>query len=165
MKYYLAYGSNLSVEQMSVRCPDAIYVGKAYIKNHRLALRGHGGPAYFTIEPFEGSVVEALVWKVNKEHEKALDRYEGYPNFYIKENMKVEVRNLMDNSPIKEVTAFVYVMRDFFLLGIPTDTYFTICTNSAERFGIPVGGMREAYIRSLQAQNALDEGTEGCEAI
>ena len=28
-KYYIAYGSNLSVEQMAVRCPDARVVGNA----------------------------------------------------------------------------------------------------------------------------------------
>lgn len=30
-KYYLAYGSNLSVAQMAQRCPDAVYVGTAVL--------------------------------------------------------------------------------------------------------------------------------------
>ena len=33
MKYYLAYGSNLSVGQMLDRCPDAIYVGTSEIRD------------------------------------------------------------------------------------------------------------------------------------
>ena len=31
-KFYLAYGSNLNVEQMQFRCPDARIVGTAEIK-------------------------------------------------------------------------------------------------------------------------------------
>ena len=36
-KYYLAYGSNLNLEQMSRRCPTARVVGKAQLENYRLA--------------------------------------------------------------------------------------------------------------------------------
>lgn len=35
-KYYLAYGSNLSMAQMAQRCPDAVYVGTAELKDYRL---------------------------------------------------------------------------------------------------------------------------------
>ena len=35
-KYYLAYGSNLNIRQMSHRCPSAIPVGTAIIKDYRL---------------------------------------------------------------------------------------------------------------------------------
>lgn len=30
-KYYIAYGSNLSVEQMAYRCPDAKIAGQAVL--------------------------------------------------------------------------------------------------------------------------------------
>ena len=41
-KLYIAYGSNLSVEQMAVRCPDAEIMGKAVLKDW--TLRFGAGP-------------------------------------------------------------------------------------------------------------------------
>ena len=32
-RYYIAYGSNLSVEQMAIRCPDAKIAGMAALKD------------------------------------------------------------------------------------------------------------------------------------
>ena len=65
-QYYLAYGSNLSVEQMATRCPDAIYVGTAEIKDYRLLFKRGGSGTYLTVEPEEGSTVPVLVciWNV-----------------------------------------------------------------------------------------------------
>lgn len=39
-KYYIAYGSNLSVEQMAQRCPDARIVGQAVLEDWELAFHG-----------------------------------------------------------------------------------------------------------------------------
>ena len=75
-KYYLAYGSNLSVEQMNVRTPDAI-VGTGLLFGWRLLFR-----QFDTIEKFEGFSVPVLVWKISSQDEKSLDRYEGYSKFY-----------------------------------------------------------------------------------
>ena len=38
MKYYIAYGSNLSVRQMAVRCSDAKVVGKAILPDWKLGM-------------------------------------------------------------------------------------------------------------------------------
>ena len=46
MKYYIAYGSNLSVRQMAVRCPEARVAGKAVLKDWKLVIKLHA-----TIEP------------------------------------------------------------------------------------------------------------------
>ena len=49
MKYYLAYGSNLSVRQMLHRCPDAVYVGTAEIPDYQLLFKGSKTGNYLTI--------------------------------------------------------------------------------------------------------------------
>ena len=49
-KYYLAYGSNLSIAQMVQRCPYAVYVGKATIPNYKLLFKGSKSGSYHTIE-------------------------------------------------------------------------------------------------------------------
>ena len=49
-KYYLAYGSNLNVRQMALRCPTAKPVGTAVIKDYELLFKGSktgaGGKGY-----------------------------------------------------------------------------------------------------------------------
>ena len=39
-KYYIAYGSNLNLEQMARRCPTAKMIGSTTLKNYRLMFRG-----------------------------------------------------------------------------------------------------------------------------
>ena len=56
-KYYIAYGSNLNVQQMKFRCPGAKVVGKSVIKNYELLYKGSKTGSYLTIEKKNGSVV------------------------------------------------------------------------------------------------------------
>ena len=85
-KYYIAYGSNLSIEQMKVRTPDAVIVGTGLLKDWRLLFR-----QFATIKKCKGYSVPVLIWKISPQDEKNLDRYEGYPKFYIKRNLKIDV--------------------------------------------------------------------------
>lgn len=115
-KLYIAYGSNLNLPQMKYRCPTAKPAGTAEIKNYELLFRGSKTGAYATIEPCEGSSVPVLLWKVKEEDETALDRYEGYPRFYEKETMELELNG-------ETVSAFVYVMTEGHRLGMPSASY------------------------------------------
>ena len=63
-KYYLAYGSNLNVRQMALRCPTAKPVGSAVIKDYELLFKGSKTGAYLTIEPKSGAEVPVAVWSV-----------------------------------------------------------------------------------------------------
>lgn len=78
-KFYLAYGSNLSIEQMKVRIPDAEIVGTAMLERWRLLFR-----QYATIKKSGTYKTPVLVWKISEQDEKNLDRYEGFPKFYRK---------------------------------------------------------------------------------
>ena len=59
-KYYIAYGSNLSVEQMAVRCPDARVVGNAILYGWQLLFKGCA-----TIEPNPERNTPVLVWEIS----------------------------------------------------------------------------------------------------
>src|SRR5690625_7348414 len=78
-KLYIAYGSNLNLEQMANRCPTAKVVGPSEIKGHKLVFRGPHAHAVATVEPCKGESVPVLVWQITSSDEKALDRYEGWP--------------------------------------------------------------------------------------
>ncbi|MBQ9030148.1 MAG: gamma-glutamylcyclotransferase [Parasporobacterium sp.] len=148
MKFYLAYGSNLSVEQMRYRCPDAKHIGTAEIKDYRLLFKGSKTGSYLTIEPMEGRKVPVLVWEVSDEDEASLDIYEGYPVFYQKHEMEVDVKSLTGSEPIGKVNAFVYAMDPERPLGQPTLSYYRVCSNGYDRFGFDQKILEKAYDES-----------------
>ena len=124
MKYYLAYGSNLNKAQMAIRCPDAKPIGKTRLPKYELVFRR----GFLTIEPKRGSSVPVGVWEISDEDERNLDRYEGYPRFYVKELVPIML-NGFDDSGKKKVSekvgdAIVYIMNDGFPIQMPSNQYY-----------------------------------------
>lgn len=138
-KFYLAYGSNLNVEQMQFRCPDARIVGTAEIPNYQLLFKGSKTGSYLTIEPKQGCTVPAAVWSVSERDELALDRYEGYPHFYYKTELELSLAETG-----KKLTAFVYIMHEERKLGIPTSAYIRTCVDGYHQFGFDLKHLRKA---------------------
>ena len=56
-KYYIAYGSNLDVDQMLHRCPDALTIGRSTIDGYKLVFRGNSRSGVANIEPCDGASV------------------------------------------------------------------------------------------------------------
>ena len=112
-RLYIAYGSNLNLEQMAFRCPTAKVVGKSELKDYELLFRGGRRGAVATVEPKAGSTVPILVWEIQKKDEASLDLYEGYPNFYDKQMLEIELDG-------KIVPAMVYVMTGYETAGFET---------------------------------------------
>ena len=88
-RYYIAYGSNLSVEQMAHRTPDAKIVGTAILQGWQLLFR-----QYATIRENPAYATPVLVWDISPQDEKNLDRYEGFPDFYFKKELAIKVTSL-----------------------------------------------------------------------
>ena len=151
-KYYLAYGSNLNREQMGYRCPNARPVGTAQLEGWRLVFRGSGSGNYLTIEPAPDYVVPVAVWAVTKADEAALDRYEGYPVFYRKETLAIAYTGLK-TAQERQVEAFVYLMNDGHLAGLPTTRYMDICEVGYRDFGFDPEALlgARAYTREVMA--------------
>lgn len=70
----------------------------------------------------------ALLWKLRLEDEAALDIYEGWPRFYRKEAVEVE----LDGKPVE---AMVYIMNDGYDLGQPSQRYFQIILDGYDAAG------------------------------
>ena len=128
-RYYIAYGSNLSVEQMAYRCPDAKIAGMAALKNWKLVFRNHA-----TIERAIGRVVPVLVWEISPQDEQNLDLYEGFPSYYRKENLEITMTDLHGHSP-QRITAMVYLMNDGRPLHAPSKEYYQVLEEGYKRFG------------------------------
>lgn len=144
-KYYIAYGSNLNMNQMKDRCPKAKAVGTGEIKDYELLYKGSKTGAYLTIEKAEGGTVPVGIWAVGKEDESNLDRYEGYPNFYYKKKMKIFCKELD-----KEITAFVYIMHEERKLGVPRPSYVDTCQEGYRDFGFDTGILDDAFFKSVE---------------
>lgn len=128
-RYYIAYGSNLSVEQMKLRCPDARIAGMAALEGWKLSFKVHA-----TIEPCKGRTVPVLVWEISEADEKSLDIYEGYPSYYHKKELKVRMTDLDGKNPV-EVTAMAYIMDEKHGLRRPMAGYYEALKEGYERFG------------------------------
>lgn len=133
-RYYIAYGSNLNVRQMKIRCPKARLVGTTTLENHILYFRGSLTGSYLTIEPKIGASVPVAVWEITEIDEIALDRYEGYPNFYYKQDYALQVTS-MDKTKETTLDCFAYVMRSDRPIGMPSDYYVYTCLEGYEYFG------------------------------
>ena len=84
-RLYFAYGSNINLDQMAFRCPAAEVVSPVTLNGYRLLFRGVA-----TIAPDPVAQVKGLLWRLTPECERALDRYEGYPTYYEKQNVNVQ---------------------------------------------------------------------------
>lgn len=116
-RYYIAYGSNLNLEQMHFRCPTARILGTSVINDYELLFKGSLTGAYLTVEKKKGSKVPVAVLEVTAEDELSLDRYEGYPRFYYKKDMTLNVKG------IGKMDCFVYIMHENRKIGIPSSAY------------------------------------------
>lgn len=129
-KLYVAYGSNLHVGQMSYRCPDAKIYASGVLKNYDLTFWGNyhrNGVA--TVIPHPGTDVPVVVWEISAADEKNLDRYEGWPRLYRKENIPVA----MDDGSV--ITGMIYLMNESGMRpAYPSEYYFDTIKTGYEYF-------------------------------
>lgn len=126
---YAAYGSNLNVDQMAYRCPNAEIVTTAVIPNYRLMFKGSLTGAYLTIEPEDGCEVPVGIWRVTGRDIDALNRYEGYPEFYYQKTFNLFCADK------RRHRVFAYIMHEDRKLGKPFDWYVNGCLEGYDSFG------------------------------
>ena len=146
-KYYLAYGSNINLPQMEVRCPDAIVAGTAILNDYELVFRGNNYRAVANIEKKIGAYVPVVLWSISSSDEKALDRYEGWPTLYVKKILKVKMRGEI-------ISATAYVMNKGRCFGAPSSHYLETIADGYDSFGFDMRPLYDAAER--------DEARAGC---
>lgn len=149
-KIYLAYGSNLNINQMMQRCPDARIYGSSEIENYKLEFCGSETNAYATIKKCENNTVSVGLWEISKQDEKNLDIYEGYPKFYKKEIIKVNINNI-------EIDALCYIMDNKFKKGISSENYENIIREGYEDFGLDIKKLNKSIIENLKEVKMLNQ--------
>lgn len=156
MKVYGAYGSNINLEQMACRCPNADVYKVGYINGYRLTFRSGG---FANIEKSEGDRVPVLLWTITEQCERALDHYEGYPSFYIKQDIPVEIDDGND-----EIEAMFYVMTAEHCRKMrpPTQYYYRGIERGYESNGMPTVELKAAFERCMAEMNDKTYSCNGC---
>lgn len=138
---YVAYGSNMNLEQMKYRCPHSTVKGKGKLKGWKLVFNVHAD----VIKGKKNDEVPVLLWDIDDLDWKRLDRYEGCPFYYIRKNIKVKT----DSG--ETVNAIIYVM---------TNERKGICPPSREYFDTCKTGYMENKIDTRYLYDALEFAVE-----
>ena len=88
-KLYFAYGSNMSRDQMSARCPNSEYRGIAYLTGWKFLINSRGY-ANIVHTAIDSDRVWGLLYWIYPDDEGSLDAYEGVPWAYGKHMHLVE---------------------------------------------------------------------------
>ena len=143
---YFAYGSNLDLIQMKIRCPSSKLISKGSLSDYRLDFNryssGWGGGVADVI-PIKGSQVWGLVFELSDNDMDRLDFYEGcYKNrTSLYERSKVVINT--PKGPIPDVWVYTVVEKQKF--EAPTAKYLGIIKKAAIRWNFP-----NVYQRILQ---------------
>lgn len=121
---YFAYGSNLSLEQIKRRCPEAIPMVGVYLEDYKLVYN-----KYADIIPCQGERVYGAIYELSINDLKNLDEFEGYPYLYEKINLKVQD----SNGIFYETFAYVMVEKGN---ELPEDDYLDIINKGYQDWNI-----------------------------
>lgn len=97
----------------------------------------------------KNAIVPVVIWEVDKTDEKALDRYEGYPTFYYKKDIKVQYKGIRTGNR-RTVTAFAYIMHEERQIGVPSLFYLNTCLDGYDTFYFDKQILLNAYKNSME---------------
>ena len=112
-QYYFGYGSNLSKEQMAIRCPESKYYASGTLSGYSWLINTRG---YASIKPSESDFVLGEIFTLSQQDVDYLDIYESVEEgMYLKTNLSVETSK-------GTIDCLVYIASDS-TPGIPQDEY------------------------------------------
>lgn len=148
---YVAYGSNMNLEQMKCRCPNSHVVGNGIVSGWQLVFNIHAD--IIETNDFDDKL-PVVVWEIADDDWSYLDMYEGYPTYYIKRIVPVEINGEIEY-------AIAYVMSDT-KKGVypPSESYFDCIVQGYMENGIyDVGYLYDALEFSYDNQTEYNQYT------
>ena len=141
---YIAYGSNINLEQMAFRCPHSKVLGISEIKDFELEFRGVA-----TIVPKENASVPVLIWKLDERDLPILNRYEGWPRLYRQEKMEFELNG-------KTFEGMAYLM-NYGKIAPPSQQYYNTILQGYRENALDESFLQKALENSFQADFTEEE--------
>ncbi len=112
-QYYFGYGSNLSKEQMAIRCPESKYYASGTLSGYSWLINTRG---YASIKPSDSDFVLGEIFTLSQQDVDYLDIYESVEEgMYLKSSLSVETSK-------GTIDCLVYIASDS-TPGIPQDEY------------------------------------------
>ncbi|KAF3289500.1 hypothetical protein TWF970_003276 [Orbilia oligospora] len=142
-RYYFAYGSNLWLAQMALRCPGSTFVSIARLVNYRWFISERG---YANIVRSPGDEVWGMIYTLTSNDEAALDIYEGVPRNYVKEILPID---LPDGTPL---IVLAYMDHLHLVDGVVKTEYINRMScgiQDARKKGIPVSYVERYMLEPL----------------
>ncbi len=153
-RVYIAYGSNMNMEQMQHRCRHSHIIAKGYLNGYELNFCGNrAGNNYATVIKKEGAKTPILVWVTSRVDELNLDCYEGYPTFYRKETISptcMDLENILSDDDLFIDEAYIYIMNSDHT-GLPSRHYLMGIADAYREFGFDLKYLQDAIARIEKA--------------
>ena len=131
-QYYFGYGSNLSKEQMAIRCPESKYYDSGKLLDYSWLINARG---YASIKPSEGEFVLGEIFTLSQQDINYLDIYESVEEgMYLKSNLSVQT----SKGPID---CLVYIASDN-NIGKPQKEYI-----NRINLGIKSANLPDSYVK------------------
>lgn len=149
MPLYFAFGSNMDAAQMRARCPGAAALGRATLANHRLVFRGPSqkrGGGVLSVDEAVGPHVEGVLYELSEADLSALDRFEGAPAWY-----KREEREVCQEAREGSVSALIYRLPRHVQEMPPTEAYVAQVAAAFEALGLQIDALDDAVARAKEA--------------
>jgi len=148
---YFAYGSNLDLPQMKMRCPSSKLISKGSLSGYRLTFNrfssGWGGGVADVIQE-KGSKVWGLVFEISDTDLERLDRYEGYHKDWTSLYERWQAIIETPNGLVSDVWVYTVVEKQKFVK--PTIEYLQIIKDAAVKWNFPKAYLLEAYVYSTE---------------
>ncbi len=127
--YYLGYGSNMHTPTMNNRCGQDNFVdlGRASLPGYQFYFFRSGAA---NIKKDLNQQVEGVLYRINENCLKSLDRAEGYPTLYQRQEVEVDYGD-------KKINAEVYIIQEEDTTGLPSDRYYQIVLEGANSHNLP----------------------------
>ena len=114
--YYFAYGTNLNRKIFLKKFKDAKIKKKYYLKNFKVVFRTNYRVP--DLQRDKNSKTPGLIYEINNDIVKKLDKYEDFPKLYIKKHFKYYRKKIM-----------YYCLKKKFPIKYPSGYYFKIMKN------------------------------------
>lgn len=124
---------------MVARCVSARVVGRAGLPRHALAFGGFSHSwrgAVANVLPAHGARVEGLIYQIARAELRTLDRYEGHPYAYEREQRFV----VDEHGRRRRVSLYVQPARDF-EPGEPPHDYLAVLVRAYQRYGFDLDAL------------------------
>ena len=126
---YFAYGSNMNLDQMAVRCPGGRMLGLVRKRDWRYLINQRG---YVTAQEDPDAETLGCLWELTEEHWAVLDRYEGVAGGFYR-RVDCEVLSIDSEEPVQSIAYRAANETP----GTPSATYADVVIDGARQIGLP----------------------------